>query len=96
MSNDCIAQSWFRFLHCIGNPVNLCRPSVISQTDKFLQFAIGNNGAIDPTQHPCLNNLPLIFHKAVKGFSGLVDAFLGILSLNNIKTKFSNTKFSIF
>ncbi|XP_044738387.1 ral GTPase-activating protein subunit beta isoform X2 [Chrysoperla carnea] len=78
MSNDCIAQSWFRFLHCIGNPVNLCRPSVISQTDKFLQFAIGNDGAIDPTQHPCLNNLPLIFHKAVKGFSGLVDAFLGI------------------
>nr|CAD7427351.1 unnamed protein product [Timema monikensis] len=40
MSRDCVAQSWFRFLHCLGNPVALSRPAVVSQTQKFLQFAI--------------------------------------------------------
>lgn len=28
MSNDCIAQSWYRFLNTIGNPVNLTKPKV--------------------------------------------------------------------
>ncbi|XP_049763292.1 ral GTPase-activating protein subunit beta isoform X1 [Schistocerca cancellata] len=77
-SRDCIAQSWFRFLHCLGNPVNLCRPSVVSQTQKFLQFAIISETVVDPSQHPCLSALPLIFLKAIKGIAGLVDAFLGI------------------
>jgi hypothetical protein len=77
MSNDCIAQSWFRFLHCLGNPANLCRPAVISQTQKFLQFAITSENVIDPCQHPCLAALPLIFLKAIKGIAGQVDAFLG-------------------
>ncbi|XP_033610459.1 ral GTPase-activating protein subunit beta isoform X8 [Cryptotermes secundus] len=78
MSNDCIAQSWFRFLHCLGNPANLCRPAVVSQTQKFLQFAITSENVIDPCQHPCLAALPLIFLKAIKGIAGQVDAFLGI------------------
>ncbi|XP_021916328.1 ral GTPase-activating protein subunit beta isoform X3 [Zootermopsis nevadensis] len=78
MTNDCIAQSWFRFLHCLGNPANLCRPAMISQTQKFLQFAITSENVIDPCQHPCLASLPLIFLKAVKGIAGQVDAFLGI------------------
>lgn len=77
-SRDCIAQSWFRFLHCLGNPVNLCRPSVVSQTQKFLQFAIISETVVDPSQHPCLSALPLIFLKAIKGIAGLVDAFLGM------------------
>lgn len=75
MSNDCIAQSWFRFLHCLGNPVNLSRPDVVSKTDKFLQFAISSDA--DPCQHPCLHMLPNIFLKAIKGVAGQVDAFLG-------------------
>lgn len=78
MSNDCIAQSWFRFLHCLGNPANLCRPAVVSQTQKFLQFAITSENVVDPCQHPCLAALPLIFLKAIKGIAGQVDAFLGI------------------
>lgn len=77
MSNDCIAQCWFRFLQCLGNPVDLCRPQVISQTPKFLQFAITNETVIDPCQHPCLSVLPLNFLKAIKGIAGQVDAFLG-------------------
>lgn len=77
MSNDCIAQSWFRFLHCLGNPATLCRPAVVSQTQKFLQFAITSENVVDPCQHPCLTALPLIFLKAIKGIAGQVDAFLG-------------------
>jgi hypothetical protein len=81
MSNDCIAQSWFRFLHCLGNPANLCRPAMVSQTQKFLQFAITSENVIDPCQHPCLAALPLIFLKAIKGIAGQVDAFLGKVQL---------------
>uniref|UniRef100_A0A1B6CX62 Rap-GAP domain-containing protein n=1 Tax=Clastoptera arizonana TaxID=38151 RepID=A0A1B6CX62_9HEMI len=80
MSNDSIAQCWFRFLHCIGNPADLCRPQVISQTQKFLQFAISSDSVVDPCQHPCLTILPLNFLKAIKGIAGQVDAFLGIAS----------------
>ncbi|XP_018579922.1 ral GTPase-activating protein subunit beta isoform X2 [Anoplophora glabripennis] len=78
MSNDCIAQSWYRFLNTIGNPVSLTKPEVISQTQKFLQFAISNDEVVDPCQHPCLQALPIIFLKAIKGIAGQVDAFLGI------------------
>lgn len=28
MTNDCIAQSWYRFLKTIGNPVSLTKPEV--------------------------------------------------------------------
>ncbi|XP_067010015.2 ral GTPase-activating protein subunit beta [Anabrus simplex] len=78
VSNDCIAQSWFRFMHCLGNPVHLCRPAIISQTQKFLQFAITSENVVDPCQHPCLAMLPVIFLKAIKGIAGQVDAFLGV------------------
>ncbi|XP_066140830.1 ral GTPase-activating protein subunit beta isoform X3 [Euwallacea fornicatus] len=78
MSNDCIAQSWYRFLNTIGNPVSLTKPEIISQTQKFLQFAISTEGVVDPCQHPCLQQLPVIFLKAIKGIAGQVDAFLGI------------------
>lgn len=77
MTNDCVAQAWFRFLHSLGNPVDMCRPAVISQTQKFLQFAITSETVMDPCQHPCLAVLPQIFLKAVKGIAGLVDSFLG-------------------
>lgn len=50
---------------------------MISQTQKFLQFAITSENVIDPCQHPCLSALPVIFLKAIKGIAGQVDAFLG-------------------
>ncbi|XP_050299716.1 ral GTPase-activating protein subunit beta isoform X2 [Anthonomus grandis grandis] len=78
MSNDSIAQSWYRFLNTVGNPVSLTKPEVISQTQKFLQFAISTESVMDPCQHPCLQLLPVIFLKAIKGVAGQVDAFLGI------------------
>ncbi|CAG7818479.1 unnamed protein product [Allacma fusca] len=78
ISNDCVVQTWFRFLHCVGNPVELTQPTIISQTQNFLQYAIASEAVVDPCQHPCLSVLPGIFLQAMKGISTLVDAFLGV------------------
>lgn len=51
---------------------------MISQTPKFLHFAISSESVIDPSHHSCLQSLPLIFLKAIKGIAGQVDAFLGM------------------
>ena len=78
MSNEAVAQAWYRLLRTIGDPVDLCRPAVISQTQAFLRYAIASPNVIDPCQHPCLQQLPFIFLKAIKGIAGQVDAFLGM------------------
>ncbi|KAL6447256.1 hypothetical protein ACFW04_001486 [Cataglyphis niger] len=78
MSDEAVAQAWYRLLRTIGDPVDLCRPAVVSQTQAFLQYAIASPNVIDPCQHPCLQSLPQIFLKAIKGIAGQVDAFLGI------------------
>ncbi|XP_050531868.1 ral GTPase-activating protein subunit beta isoform X2 [Daktulosphaira vitifoliae] len=82
MSNDTIAQSWFRLLQTIGNPADLSRPSTISRTPKFLQAALSDSQhkLVDPTNHPCLNILPYNFYISIRGIASLVDAFLGIPS----------------
>ncbi|XP_042214710.1 ral GTPase-activating protein subunit beta-like isoform X3 [Homarus americanus] len=89
MSRDCIAQVWYRILHIIGNPVDLSRHTVISKTPAFLKYAISSALVIEPSQHPCLQMLPSIFLSAMKGVSGLVDAFLGVpnTSLDNLNQK---------
>ncbi|XP_068208219.1 ral GTPase-activating protein subunit beta isoform X4 [Palaemon carinicauda] len=89
MSRDCIAQVWYRILHIIGNPVDLSRHTVISKTPAFLKYAISSELVIEPSQHPCLQMLPSIFLSAMKGVSGLVDAFLGVpnISLENLNQK---------
>ncbi|XP_014232121.1 ral GTPase-activating protein subunit beta isoform X1 [Trichogramma pretiosum] len=78
MSNEAVSQAWYRLLRTIGDPVDLCRPAVISQTQAFLRYAIASPTVVDPCQHPCLQQLPYIFLKAIKGIAGQVDAFLGI------------------
>jgi hypothetical protein len=40
MTDDCIVQTWFRFLHTVGNPVELTQPTTISQTQNFLQVLL--------------------------------------------------------
>ncbi|CAH2049064.1 unnamed protein product, partial [Iphiclides podalirius] len=78
MSAEAVMQTWYRILHTIGNPVDLCRPHVISQTPEFLQYSMtAEEGARDPSAHPCLQALPAIFLKAMKGIAAHVDAFLG-------------------
>ncbi|XP_071742897.1 ral GTPase-activating protein subunit beta isoform X27 [Lepeophtheirus salmonis] len=78
MTEDCISQTWYRFLHSIGNPVDLAHPSLVSQTQHFYQYAIVAESVIDPTHHPCLATLPSIFLRAMKGISAIVDAYLGL------------------
>ena len=77
LDNDGIAQTWFRFLHLLGNPVDLCRPKVISCTPKFLSAAVSYQPAMEPHQFACLQALPHIFLKAMRGVSVVIDAFLG-------------------
>ncbi|XP_032672048.1 ral GTPase-activating protein subunit beta isoform X5 [Odontomachus brunneus] len=78
MPDEAVAQAWYRMLRTIGDPVDLCRPAIVSQTQAFLQYAIASPNVIDPCQHPCLQSLPQIFLKAIKGIAGQVDAFLGV------------------
>ncbi|KAK0179173.1 hypothetical protein PV327_007988 [Microctonus hyperodae] len=78
MSDEAVAQAWYRLLRTVGDPVDLCRPAVVSQTQAFLQYAIASPNVVDPCQHPCLQTLPQIFLKAIKGIAGHVDAFLGV------------------
>ena len=35
MSDDCVLQCWFRFLHILSNPVDLSKPSVIGERPEF-------------------------------------------------------------
>ncbi len=92
MTYECVAQSWYRFLHSVGNPVDLSRPELISQTQSFYQYAIVAKNVIDPTHHPCLEALPDIFLRAMRGVSGMVDAFIGLP--NKAKPNASNSRIS--
>ncbi|XP_065357088.1 ral GTPase-activating protein subunit beta isoform X5 [Calliphora vicina] len=78
MTNDCVAQTWYRFLRTIGNPTALCSPHIISKSSHFVQWALTHDKGAETYQHPCLQALPLIFLKAIKGISSQVDAFLGL------------------
>ncbi|XP_041112421.1 ral GTPase-activating protein subunit beta-like isoform X1 [Polyodon spathula] len=79
MDNDCIAQTWFRFLHMLSNPVDLSNPAIISSTPKFQEQLLNVTGVPQEViQHPCLKQLPQIFFRAMRGISCLVDAFLGV------------------
>ncbi|XP_053961632.1 ral GTPase-activating protein subunit beta isoform X4 [Anastrepha ludens] len=78
MTNDCVAQTWYRFLRTIGNPTALCSPHIISKSSHFMQWALTHDKGAETYQHPCLQALPHIFLKAIKGISSQVDAFLGI------------------
>ena len=75
MPRECVTQCWFHFLHIYSDPVDLSHPDMIASTPKFVHLALTSN--IDPVQHESLQKLPDIFHKAMKGVSTLVNAFLG-------------------
>ncbi|KAL7742458.1 hypothetical protein ACLKA6_019087 [Drosophila palustris] len=77
MSNDCVAQTWYRFLRMIGNPTALCSPHIISKSSHFVQWALTHEKGAETHQHPCLQALPQIFLNAIRGISSQVDAFLG-------------------
>ena len=78
LANDCLIQCWFRILHIIGNPVDLCKKEVISATPRFKEFALESEEVISPGAHPCLKMLPQNFLQAMKGIAVLINAFLSI------------------
>lgn len=78
MTNDCVAQTWYRFLRTIGSPIALCSPQVISKTPQFMQWVVSRADGVEAFHHPCLLQLPFIFLKAIKGIASQVDAFLGM------------------
>lgn len=84
LHGDALKQCWFRFLHIIGNPIELCFPEIIFKIDLHSQ-------AID---NASLNLLPFIFHKAIKGLCLLVDIFLGIPGINLDELDYEIPKFS--
>ncbi|XP_032591658.1 ral GTPase-activating protein subunit beta isoform X8 [Drosophila grimshawi] len=83
MSNDCVAQTWYRFLRMIGNPTALCSPHLISKSPHFVQWALTHEKGAETHQHPCLQMLPQIFLNAMRGISSQVDAFLALPSIGN-------------
>ncbi|XP_036427095.1 ral GTPase-activating protein subunit beta isoform X3 [Colossoma macropomum] len=79
MDSDCVAQTWYRFLHMLSNPVDLSNPIIVSSTPKFQEQLLGVSSVPQEViQHPCLKQLPQIFFRAMRGISCLVDAFLGV------------------
>jgi len=77
MEEDRILQCWFRFLHVLGNPVDLSHPHIISNTHQFLQVTLTSADLPTPHQAECLRQLPAIFHHAMRCIATIVDAFLG-------------------
>lgn len=105
MTNDCIAQTWYRFLRTIGSPIALCSPQVISKTPQFMQWVVSRADGVEAFHHPCLMQLPHVFLKAIKGISSQVDAFLGMkygplqkitFSLKKIQNNCKNDSFLVF
>lgn len=76
LNNEFLIQSWFRILHIIGNPTDLCKREIISSSPKFKEFALASEEVVSPEKHPCLQVLPQNFLQAMKGIAVLVDAFL--------------------
>lgn len=87
LSDNTLIQSWFRILHIIGNPVELCNRNIISDTQHFKEFALTSEGVISPSTHPCLDCLPDIFLQAMKGIALLVNSFLGVFTTHEEPVK---------
>ncbi|KAM8946350.1 ral GTPase-activating protein subunit beta isoform 2-T2 [Pelodytes ibericus] len=84
MDNECVTQTWFRFLHMLSNPVDLSNPSIIGTTPKFQEQFLNVSGmAQELNQYSCIKQLPHIFFRAMRGVSCLVDAFLGVAVFQN-------------
>ena len=85
--DNTLIQSWFRILHVIGNPVELCNRTIISDTRPFKEFALVCEEVVSPSTHPCLDCLPDIFLQAMKGIAVFVNSFLGVMTTHEEPVK---------
>uniref|UniRef100_A0AAQ4NUL8 Rap-GAP domain-containing protein n=1 Tax=Gasterosteus aculeatus aculeatus TaxID=481459 RepID=A0AAQ4NUL8_GASAC len=71
-----VPHTWFRFLHLLGNLVDLSRPLVVGLTPSSHEEASRAD-----------SQLPSIFFRAMRGVSTLVDAFLGVTVIDKEPTE---------
>lgn len=69
-------QCWFRFLHIIGNPVELSSYETIAHTPKLMEVVYKSEVPLDFSQVGGLNQLPLIFLIVMQGLSNIIDILL--------------------
>ena len=77
LDSKCLLQSWFRFLHIMGNPVDLSNKEIIGNTPKFKEHALVSITSHQPSEHSCLSSMPQNFYAAMKGIATLADTLLG-------------------
>ncbi|VDP94107.1 unnamed protein product [Echinostoma caproni] len=74
MSAGAIKEAWFRLLHTMGNPVDLCDPHVLATPvleecrRTIVTHRVGRASVY----------LPYIYHQLIRGVANVVDSFLGI------------------
>lgn len=89
MSQECVSECWIRFLNLLGNPVDLCHPSLISSTPSFLELAMSSDAKdCDSSMKyfPCLRLLPDIFLQVTTLIS-YTSTFLCFVKCLQIETK---------
>lgn len=76
--SDCLVQTWYRFLHILGDPVELSHAKIIGNTPQFLLYIKTHEPRTEPWKHDCLRELPQIFYNAISTLAIIVDGFLGV------------------
>lgn len=85
MDNNTLIQSWFRFFHIIGNPLDFSNPVVLFKNNDVMR-SLENLKDFDSTvtfANYCFKKLPQIFLELIKGISQIVDLFLGFEFCNS-------------
>ena len=73
MSNQIIAQASYRFLHILGNLMEISQRETICFSEGLFKAGLKSKEVIS-----CLELLPDIFYKAMSVVSRMVDGYLGI------------------
>jgi hypothetical protein len=107
MPTETVIQTWFRFMHIIGKPIDFTDVKSITKTPQFMRHGymqkVSGDSNVDlllNTNFECVEKLNRIFLEMIKGISRLVDSFLGInlnyngTSFNNVYTSPTNNKLS--
>jgi hypothetical protein len=80
MNAETVSQSWFRFFHVIGRPIEFCDTYHASKLQEYVRVSRIHkdmDNLTTLTQFTCIKKLPGIFLEVLKGISRIVDTFLG-------------------
>ena len=74
MNKEQVVQSWYRFLHIIGKPVDFMDGALMQKNfDKKISFELNQQTTI---VSQCVKKLPLIHLEYLKSVSNLIDLYL--------------------